>query len=49
MIRRLRRRHLAIMLLLAVIIPALLIVALRARRPFPRQSLPAPLTAPASG
>ena len=49
MIRRLRRRHLRIMVFLAVIIPAILFLALGARRPFPHQPLPAPLTAPVSG
>jgi len=48
-IRRLRRRHRAIWLALAVLLPVLYLVALAARRPAPLvDSLPAPLRANAS-
>ena len=46
MIRRLRRRHLRMVLVLALVVPAILILALVARQPMPRQEIPAPLLAP---
>jgi hypothetical protein len=49
-IRRLRRRHLAIWVALALLLPLLLVAALRARRPVPVVPLPdalAPYAAPA--
>ena len=46
MIRRLRRRHLVMALLLAVIVPLILAAGLLARRDFPVASLPATLLAP---
>ena len=46
MIRRLRRRHLQVMLLLALILPVLFLAALAARHPAPRAAIPAELVAP---
>lgn len=46
MIRRLRRRHLVMVLLLAVIVPLVLATGLLARRDFPVAPLPAPLASP---
>ncbi|MEO8195664.1 MAG: hypothetical protein ABI689_02965 [Thermoanaerobaculia bacterium] len=43
MIRRLRTAHRWIWLLLALLLPVLLVVALRARQPLPLQELPAAL------
>lgn len=45
MIRALRRGHLRIALLLAVLVPSILGLALRARRPAARGGIPAPLLA----
>jgi hypothetical protein len=50
MIRALRRRHLAIWVALAILLPVLLVVALRARRDPPASELPealAPYAVPA--
>ena len=50
MIRSLRRRHLAIWFVLALLLPLLLVAALRARRDRPAGELPpelAPYSAPA--
>ncbi len=46
MIRRLRKRHLRMVILLAVIVPLILGLALAARQPMPRQEIPAPLLGP---
>jgi len=46
MIRRLRRRHFVMALLLAIGIPLILAVALLSRRDFPVAPLPASLLAP---
>jgi len=46
MIRRLRRRHLRMAIALALVVPAILVLALLARRPMPRQEIPAPLLVP---
>jgi hypothetical protein len=43
LIRALRRRHLAIWIALALLLPILLITAIRARRTLPLQELPASL------
>jgi hypothetical protein len=43
-IRTLRRRHLAIWLALAILLPVLLVAALRARHAIPTQELPAALS-----
>jgi glucan phosphoethanolaminetransferase (alkaline phosphatase superfamily) len=43
MIRALRRRHLALWIVLAILLPVLFICALRARRQPPVQELPAAL------
>jgi len=40
MIRQLRERHFRMAILLAMLLPALLIVALAARKPFPTQPIP---------
>ena len=45
MIRQLRERHFRLAILLALVVPALLIVALAGRKRFPTQPLPAPLVA----
>lgn len=50
MIRTLRRRHLAVWIVLAILIPVLLYAALRARRSAPAGAIPealAPYAAPA--
>ena len=46
MIRRLRRRHFRIALVLAVVVPLLIIAAVRARHPAARSVFPAPLALP---
>ena len=46
MIRRLRQRHLRIVVVLAILIPALILAAVLARRPLPPQTIPAELTRP---
>lgn len=46
MIRRLRRRHLRMAIALAIVVPAILVLALLARRPMPVQELPPALQAP---
>jgi len=46
MIRRLRRRHFRIAVVLAFVIPLLIIAAVRARHPVARSVFPAPLTLP---
>ena len=46
MIRRLRRRHFVMALLLAVIVPLILAVGLLSRRDFPVAPLPAIILAP---
>jgi hypothetical protein len=46
MIRRLRRRHFRIALILAVVVPLLILAAVRARHPAPRSVFPAPLALP---
>jgi hypothetical protein len=46
MIRKLRRRHFRIALLLAVVVPLLILGAVRARHPVPRSVFPAPLALP---
>jgi hypothetical protein len=46
MIRRLRRRHFRIALILAVVVPLLIVAAVRARHPVPRSVFPAPLALP---
>jgi hypothetical protein len=46
MIRRLRRRHLRMIIALAVTVAAILVAALQARRPMPRQAIPAELARP---
>ena len=49
MIHRLRRRHRATWLALAILLPVLYLIALAARQPAPVvESLPAPLLPPAS-
>lgn len=46
MIRRLRRRHFRIVLVLAVVVPLLIVAAVRARHAVPRSVFPAPLALP---
>ncbi|HEX7023268.1 MAG TPA: hypothetical protein VF187_00500 [Gemmatimonadales bacterium] len=46
MIRRLRRRHLRMALFLALVTPVILALGLAARRPSPRQDIPATLLPP---
>jgi hypothetical protein len=46
MIRKLRRRHLSMTLVLAIVVPALILAAVLARRPMPRQEIPAELARP---
>ena len=46
MIRRLRRRHLRLILIVAVVVAVTLIAALRARTPVPAQDIPAEFGAP---
>jgi len=46
MIRKLRRRHFRIALLLAVVVPLLILAAVQARHPVPRSVFPAPLVLP---
>jgi hypothetical protein len=46
MIRRLRQRHFRIALILAIVVPLLIIAAVRARHPVPHSVFPAPLAVP---
>jgi hypothetical protein len=46
MIHKLRRRHFTIALVLAVVVPLLIIAAVRARHPDSRSVFPAPLVLP---
>ena len=46
MIRRLRQRHLRIVLVLAILLPALILAAVLAREPMPRAGIPAELSQP---
>ena len=46
MIRKLRRRHLTMILVLAILVPALILAAVLVRRPMPLQEIPALLARP---